>query len=244
MTRWGRITGLCLAVFCLLAPAANAAPLGKAVLAKCDPATGEAVFEGRQSALRQSKMQMKFTLQVAQGKAKWRRVAADGFDAWITVPSGFAKYTYGKTVQGLLPGSNYRTVVTLPLAQREGPHAADRARRRRRCAACPRPRPDLVLREVANDSAGYVAKVFNRGRTAAGPFDVALHRRRRPAWARRGWSGWRPGSRSTSSCPARACTEGEALEAVVDPGSEVDESNEENDVAHRLLLSLYARLHW
>ena len=41
-------------------------------------------------------MQMKFTLQVGQGKAKWRKVAADGFDAWITVPSGYAKYTYGR----------------------------------------------------------------------------------------------------------------------------------------------------
>ncbi len=227
MTRWGRITGLCLAVFCLLAPAAKAAPLGKAVLAKCDPAMGEAVFEGRQSAVRQTKMQMKFTLQVGQDKARWRKVAADGFDAWITVPNGYAKYTYQKTVQGLLPGSNYRTVVTFRWRNAKG-----RTLRTERSTSpvcrVPETRPDLVLRSVADDSAGYVAKVFNRGRTAAGAFDVAFVVGGVPLGTTR-VLGLAPGQSIDVFMPGPACKDGEALEAVVDPGSEVDESNEEND---------------
>ena len=145
MIRRGRITGLCLALFCLLAPSASAATLGKAVLAKCEPATGEAVFEGRQSALRSTRMQMKFTLQVGQGKAKWRRVAAEGFDSWINVPSGFAKYTYEKTVQGLLPGSGYRASVTF--RWRSGKKTVRTERSTSPVCRVPESRPDLVVRD-------------------------------------------------------------------------------------------------
>ena len=41
--------------------------------------------------------------------------------------------------------------------------------------------------------------------------------------------GLAPGQSIDVFMPGAACTDGEALEAVVDPGSEVDESNEEND---------------
>ena len=92
----------------------------------------------------------------------------------------------------------------------------------------PETRPDLVLRSVADDSAGYVAKVFNRGRTAAGPFDVAFIVGGVPLGTTR-VVGLAPGQSIDVFMPGPACTDGEALEAVVDPGSEVDESNEEND---------------
>lgn len=228
MIRWGRITGFCLAVFCLLAPAASAAPLGKAVLAKCDPATGEAVFEGRQAAVRQGpRMQMRFTLQLGQGKGKWGRVEAGGFDQWISVPAGFSKYTYEKTVQGLLPGSNYRAVVAFRWKNAKGRTVRSERSTSPVCRV-PETRPDLVVRRVADDSAGYVAKVVNRGRSAAGPFDVSFIVGGIPLGTAR-VVGLAPGASIDVFMPGPTCSDGEALEAVVDPRSEVDESNEEND---------------
>jgi hypothetical protein len=221
-----RITGLCLAFFCLLAPAANAATLGRAALAKCEPATGEAVFEGRQSGYRGTRMQMKFTLQVAERRGKWRRVAADGFDSWITVPSGYGRYTYAKTVQGLLPGSNYRAVVTF--RWRSGKKVARSERSTSAVCRVPETRPDLVVRTVADDPAGYVARVFNRGRSAAGPFDVSFIVGGIPLGTTR-VVGLAAGAAIEVFMPGPVCRDGEALEAVVDPGSEVDEANEEND---------------
>ena len=227
MNRWARITGVGLAVFCLLAPAASAAPLGKAALTQCDPATGEAVFEGRQSALRSAaRMQMRFTLQIGQGKAKWRRLEAGGFDAWITVPSGFAKYTYEKTVQGLLPGSNYRTVVSFRWKNAKGRTVRSERSTSPVCRV-PDTRPDLVVRTVADDPAGYVAKVFNRGRSEAGPFDVSFIVGGVPVGTAR-VVGLAAGASIDVFLPGAACADGEALEAVVDARSEVDESNEEN----------------
>jgi hypothetical protein len=222
-----RITGLCLIVFCLLAPSASAASLGKATLGKCDPAAGEAVFQGRQTALRDARMQMRFTLEVAQGR-KWRRVAADGFDQWISVPSGYARYTYEKTVQGLLPGSDYRAVVRF--RWRSGGRTVRSERSTSPVCRVPDTRPDLVVRKVAADGAGYVAKVVNRGRSAAGPFDVAFLVGGVPVGTARVVT-LAPRASIEVFLPGPPCAEGEALEAVADPGSEVDESNEENDSA-------------
>jgi hypothetical protein len=226
MIRWGRITGLCLAVFCLLAPAASAAPLGRAALTRCDPAAGEAVFEGRQSAVRATRMQMRFTLQVGQGR-KWRSVAAEGFDSWITVPAGYGKYTYEKTVQSLLPGSNYRAVVAFRWKHAKGGKVVRSERSTSAVCKVPETRPDLVVRTVADDSAGYIARVFNRGRSAAGGFDVSFIVGGVPLGIAR-VVGLAPGEGIDVFMPGPPCREGEALEAVVDPRSEVDEANEEN----------------
>ena len=201
MIRWRRIIGVCPALFCLLAPAANAATLGKAVLATCDPETGQATFQGRMVAFRQTRMQVKFTLQVGEGKTKWRKVEADRFDEWITIPSGFAKYTYEKTVEGLLKGSNYRAVVNFRWKNAKGGRVVRSERSTSPVCRLPDDRPDLVLRDVADDSAGYVAQVFNRGRTAAGP-STSRSSSAVSRWAPRGWWGSLPARRSTSSCPA------------------------------------------
>lgn len=227
MIRWRRIIGLCVALFCLLAPAANAAGLGKVTLAGCDPKAGQAVFQGRMAAFRDTRMQLRFTLQVSDSRTKWRTVAADGFGVWITVPAGYGKYTYDKTVQGLLPGSNYRAVVNFRWRVGKGKTVRSERAVSPACKV-PDSRPDLVLRAVADDSAGYVAKVVNRGRSAAGPFDVAFIVGGVPLGSAR-VAGLAPGEAIDVFMPGAACADGEALEAVVDPGSEVDEANEEND---------------
>ncbi|MDA0181477.1 hypothetical protein OJ997_14325 [Solirubrobacter phytolaccae] len=227
MIRWRRIIGLCVALFCLVTPAANAAGLGKATLGSCDPKAGTAVFQGRMAAFRESKMQLKFTLQVSAAGAKWRTVEADGFGEWISIPGGFAKYTYDKTVEGLLPGSNYRTLVNFRWRNAKG-RTIKSERATSPVCKVPDSRPDLVLRDVADDSAGYVAQVVNRGRSAAGPFDVSFIVGGVPLGSAR-VAGLAPGESIDVFMPGAACTDGEALEAVVDPRSEVDEANEEND---------------
>lgn len=227
MIRWRRITGLCLALFCLLTPVANAADLGKAVLGSCDPEAREAIFQGQVLALRKARMQMRFTLQVSAGsKVRWRTVEAKGFGAWISVPAGFGKYTYDKTVQELLPGSNYRALVNF--RWKLGSKIVRSEKAYSPVCRVPDERPDLLLRRVADDSAGYVATVVNRGRTAAGAFDVAFIVGGIPLGTAR-VAGLGPGQSIDVFMPGPVCADGEALEAVVDPGSEVDESDEEND---------------
>lgn len=227
MIRWRRIIGLCAALLVLVAPAADAAGLGKATLGSCDPKAGEAVFQGRMSALRDTRMQLRFTLQVSDRRARWRAVAADGFGEWITVPAGYGKYTYDKTVEGLLPGSNYRAVVNFRWRTAKGKTVRSERATSPVCKV-PDARPDLVLRTVADDSAGYVAEVVNRGRSAAGPFDVAFIVGGVPLGSAR-VAGLAPGESIDVFMPGAPCRDGEALEAVVDPRSEVDESSEEND---------------
>src|SRR3954471_16799689 len=112
MIRWRRIIGVLAVLLGLLAPAAEAASgYGRAVLLSCDRDTHAAVFGGQMSAWRQTRMQLRFTLQVSLPEApRYRRVDADGFGEWINAPV-VRKYSYDKTVLGLLVPASYRTVV-------------------------------------------------------------------------------------------------------------------------------------
>jgi len=229
MIRWRRIIGLCAALFCLLAPAADAASTGygKALLVSCDRDTHVAMFQGQVSAYRKLKMQMRFTLQVATPEApRFRRVVAAGFGEWITAPA-VRKYTYDKTVEGLLVPASYRMVVDFRWRD-----ARTRTVRSERSISpvCRQPdlRPDLVLRDVRADRDGYVAVVFNRGKQAAGAFDVDFLRNGKAIGSTR-VLGVAPGTSVDVFLPGSRCGEGEELLAVVDPLSEVDEANEDND---------------
>ena len=228
MIRWGRISGLCMALFCLLAPASEAATgYGRAVLWRCDRDAHEAVFEGQMTAFRKTRMQLRFMLQVATPDApRFRRVDADGFGEWITAPA-VRKYTYDKTVQGLLVPASYRVVVDFRWRG-----ARDRIVRTERAISpvCRQPdlRPDLLLRDVRADRDGYVAVVFNRGKQAAGAFDVDFVRNGTSIGSTR-VLGVAPGASVDVFLPGAPCGAGDELLAVVDPGSEVDETDEEND---------------
>ena len=93
----------------------------------------------------------------------------------------------------------------------------------------PDTRPDLVVRNVADDRRATSRWSSTAGAQAAGPFDVAFIVDGVPLGSAR-VAGLAPQApRSTSSCPAPRCAPGRPLEAVVDPRSEVDEANEEND---------------
>lgn len=215
--------------FALVAPAAQAAPYGRALLVGCDREAREAVFEGRVVMYKgASRMQLRFTLQAAtRDEPRWRKVDAAGFGEWITAPAGFGKYTYDKTVQELLAPAGYRAVVNFRWRDARG-----RVVRSERAVSgvCRQPdsRPDLAIREVHPDPAGYVAVVANRGREAAGAFDVSFMRAGMPVGSAR-VVGLAPEATVDVFLPGSPCSPGEQLEAVVDPRSEVDEADEEND---------------
>jgi hypothetical protein len=217
-------------LFALLVPGdAQASPYARASLARCDRDVNEATFSGRMSSYRRSpKMQMRFTLQaLTPDEPRWRKVDASGFGEWITVPSGFSKYTYDKTVQDLLAPASYRAVVHFRWRNARG-----RTVRSERAVSgiCRQPdsRPDVVIRNVKADPAGYVAVVFNRGREAAGAFDVRFVREGKLLGSAR-VAGLEPRSAVDVFLPGERCRPGTPLEAVVDPLSEVDESNEFNN---------------
>jgi hypothetical protein len=231
MIRWTRITGLCVALLCLLTPVADAVTgtYGKAVLAACDVDAHEATFQGQVTQIRKGlKMQMRFTLQASTPDApKFRKISADGFGVWITAPAGVRKYTYDKTVQALLPPAGYRVAVDFRWRTSGGKTVRTE---RVLSPVCKQPdlRPDLALRNVRTDRDGYVAVVVNRGRGAAGAFDVDFLRNGRSIGSAR-VAGVAPGAAVNVFLPGGRCGEGEALLAIVDPRSEVDESNEDND---------------
>jgi hypothetical protein len=229
MLRWGRISGLVLALFCLVAPAAHAAPLGRSVLVSCDRDARQATFQGQVSAYRKGgKMQLRFTLQASTpDEPRYRKIDADGFGQWITAPAGLRKYTYDKTVEALLAPAGYRAVVDFRWRDARG-----RLVRTEKAISpvCKQPdeRPDLILRNVRPDRDGFVAVVVNRGRQVAGAFDVDFLRDGVSVGTARVME-VAAGAAVDVFLPGGSCTSGQELEAVVDPLSEVDETDEEND---------------
>jgi hypothetical protein len=233
MIRWRRIIGLTLAVFAVVTARADAAAgYGKAVVLSCDKDAREAVFEGQMRVYRKApKMLMRFTLQaVTLETPKWRKVALPDFSEWITAPANVGKYTYDKTVQDLLPGANYRAVVTFRWKSKTG-----RTLRTERAISpvCKQPdvRPDLVVRNVRIEQGNYVGVVVNRGRQPAGPFavDFALDG---ASVGRVEVTGLEPQTPITVLTPApqgAPCAPGTPLDVIADPRAQVDEADEENN---------------
>jgi hypothetical protein len=235
MVHWGRIVVVLAGATALLAPGAQAAsPYARAALVNCDREQRQAVFEGRVLSYRgAAKMQLRFTLQAfTPDEPLWRKVDAAGFGQWITAPSGLEKYIYDKTVQDLLAPASYRAVVNFRWRDARG-----RLVRSERAVSpvCRQPdsRPDLIVRNVRVEAreGRYVAVVHNRGREAAGAFDVDFMRDG-VALGSATVEGLGPQAVVTvgvSGPPGRPCSPGEQVEAVADARSDVDEADEEND---------------
>jgi hypothetical protein len=231
MIRWGRIIGLAVAVFAVVTARADAAVYGRAVVVRCDKELHEAVFEGQARVYRKApRMQLRFTLQASTPDApKWRKVALPDFSGWVSAPVNVGKYTYDKTVQDLLPGANYRAVVDFRWRDRAG----RRIRTERAISpVCKQPdaRPDLVVRNVRIEDGSYVGVVFNRGRSAAGPFavDFQLDGTSVGTVEVTGLASQTPITVMTPA-PQAKCAPGTPLDVVADPRAQVDEADEENN---------------
>jgi hypothetical protein len=227
MVRWALITVI---AFLAATPTALAAsPYTRVSLAECDRELREATFQARMTTVRRAtRMQMRFTLQVLRpGERRFKRVAAPGFGTWITVPPGYGKYTYDKTVKALLPPASYRAVVHFRWRDARGRTIRTEQATTPACRL-PDVRPDLVVRALRIiDGSRYVATVVNRGREAAGPFSVEFLRDAE-VLASAEILGLAAHGSTTVVVPGLPCTRGDRIEAVVDPGGDVDESNEEN----------------
>ncbi len=231
MVRWRRIIGVSVALFALSAGTAQgrSSPFAKATLVSCDREAREAVFEGRVLTFRRAAtMQLRFTLQaLTPDDRRWRKIDTPGFRTWITAPAGLGKYTYDKTVQDLLAPASYRAVVEFRWRDRRGRTVRTEKARSPVCRQ-PDERPDLVVRKVLIENGDYVAVIFNRGREAAGPFAVDFLRDS-VAIGSVEVTGLAPQAPVTVMLPGAPCAPGTPLEAVVDPRSQVDEADEEND---------------
>src|SRR5215210_1468001 len=172
-----------------LAPAtATAAPTtasGAARLVSCDsaldPADRLATFEGRMRTVRgTARMQMRFALQTrAKGQVNWHALAAPGLGRWLSADPGVGRYVYTKRVVALFAPASYRTVVRFRWLGRGGHRiASDRSTSPicRQLDLRPNLRPLGIGERPGADPehARYVVPVVNRGKSAAGPFDVVV----------------------------------------------------------------------
>jgi hypothetical protein len=244
-----RALPLVLATLLLAAPAAPAAASspGGAVPAapsavrvlECtpalEPAARSVTFEARMRPVRRSvTMALRFSLQSrSRDGGRWRRVAAEGFDAWLPSEPSVRRYVYAKTVRSLLVPASYRAVVRFRWYDEEGAVVA-RARAVSPPCAQPDLRPDLVPRrlEALPAAAGlrrYAVVVRNAGAGAAGASTLQLDvggaasvSAPVPALA--------PGEARSVAVTGPACVAGLGVTATVDAGDAVDEADEAANV--------------
>ncbi len=225
-------------LFLLAFPAAADAASVKLVdcVPAVDPVGRAATFEARVRTARHStRMQVRFTLQVREdGVSGWRRVVAEGLDSWLTSNPGVRRYTYDKTVQNLAAPAAYRVVVRFRWLDAAGSVLKGT---RRRSAVCRQPdlRPELsaqrvdVMPGMELGTARYAVVVRNAGRSPAGAFAVVL-RAGAEVLAPQTVPALAAGERRVVTFTGPACTAGEELEVTVDPGDDVDERDEEDNV--------------
>jgi CARDB len=201
-----------------------------------DPAARTATFEARVRAARGSeRMQVRFTLQVREDVLSgWRKVAATGFDTWLTSMAGVRRYSYSKTVTNLAAPAAYRTVVRFRWLDEDG-EAVKSARVI--SASCRQPdlRPDLeprrveVLPSADPDTRSYAVALRNAGRTDAAPFVATLavgDDQPLPLAV----LGLPAGVQRIVTFIAPPCTAGSQLTVTLDPGEAVDERDEDDNV--------------
>ena len=155
MIRWRRIIGVSAALFCLLAPGAQArtSPFAKAALVSCDRDAREAVFEGRVPD-RQAGGEDAAALHAAGADAgrrrRWRKVDARRLRRRGSPRrAAFAKYTYDKTVAGPARARQLPRGRRLPLARPRAARRCGPSGRSRRSASSPTRGRTCVVRNVA-----------------------------------------------------------------------------------------------
>ena len=198
------------------------------------PPTAMATFEGRMRTVRgATKLQMRFTLQTPQqGPGQLARAArppASG--SWLSSDPGVGRYVYTKRVVALFAPASYRTLRCASAGSAAAASGSPRTARPRRPATRPTCAPTCArsgstARGGADaEHARYVVPVVNRGKTAAGPFDVVVTvdgTTLTPAQT----PGLEPGERALVEVEGPPCTVGSMLTVDVDPTGAVDERAE------------------
>jgi hypothetical protein len=217
-----------------LPPAAAAEAAASVKLRECapalEPAERSATFEARmRSAHGSERMQVRFTLQVREGVLPgWRRVVADGLDEWQTSVPGVTRYSYSKTVRNLSAPAAYRAIVRFRWLDAAG-DVIERSRATSRICRQPDMRPDLRVTLIDATDGGYTVALRNAGRSAAGPFSVALTAGD-AALEPLVLDGIEAGEQRFVTVAGPACEPGEPLTATADGGDAVDERDEDDNV--------------
>ena len=235
------IIGLLLALAGTGAVALAQTPSLRAHRAACEsgpaPADRFAVFTGSMpSGEGVAAMAMRFDLYEREPGSRFRRVALPNWGVWErTSKRDVPGFIFTKRVEQLDAPAAFRAVVRFRWFDANG-KLLRRARRTSKTCVQPDQRPDLQVRRVTLPRQGKArtAKVVvrNRGRGAAGPFDVEARRTgaTAPAPAHARVDGLLAGEQTTVRLRLGRCPAGETVTVTVDGAGEVDEAREDDDV--------------
>jgi hypothetical protein len=243
-----RAVVLIAAAVVLATPAAAAAepPPLKAALAACLTGSGaadrSAAFTGSMpgSAVDGTRrMAMRFDLQRrASPDDAYEGVRVPGLGAWLMSATGRSGFVFTQRVRRLQAPGSFRAVVRFRWLGAAG-QVLRTARRTTPVCTQPDWRADLRAGALAADApalpgspATYRLTVSNGGRGAAGAFDVSLEAGG-AAVTRREQDGLQAGGQVTLSFTAPACAPGTTVRIVLDPGGELAEAVEGDDVVLR-----------
>jgi CARDB len=181
------------------------------------------------------RLQMRFDLyQRRRGSLFYRRIGGPelGLATWITASPGTDVFRVRKPIQNLAVPASYYVRISYRWLNDAG---RVYARTSRRTALCVQPdvRPDLRFgavdfQRVGSDSASYSFVVRNDGRSGAGEFTVvvAVNGATQPPVT---VAGLPAGARRELSVVGPRCRGG-TLALTVDPGNQVDEVSERNNI--------------
>jgi hypothetical protein len=210
--------------------AAQDRPPLKATLETCQtgaaPTDRYAVFTGsmpRQAGT--ASMAMRFDLFERTPGTTFQHVALAKWGLWErTTKAGVPGFIFTKRVDQLAAPAAYRAVVSFRWYDAKGKVVRQDQRTSAICRQ-PDPRPDLHVRRVSFDSGKAHVVVRNRGRSAAGPFDVTASLTGGQAITR-SVPGLPQSAQTTLTFPAGKCAAGESVTIRLDPAGAVDEANE------------------
>ena len=224
----------------LPAAAPAQAPRLSADLATChtgtDPADRYAVFTASMPALEGTdRMSMRFDLlERRPPSTAFAEVSVPRWGRWEKSRPARPGFIFSRRVGGLLAPAAYKAVVRFRWYDADG--RLQRAARRV-TALCRQqdPRADLQAGAVAAEPgakpglATYTFPVTNAGKGPAGPFDVVLTVNGVPQPAHR-LGGLDPGERQLVTIAGPQCRPGSTVRIALDARSEVEETDEANDV--------------
>jgi hypothetical protein len=219
-------TGLVIALALLVFPtaAAAAAPASVALTA-CTPRERTASFEARMELVAGAeRMRLRYALEARRPGRRWRRVAWPELSGWRTSDRGTTRFISERTVTQLTGPSYYRALVRFRWLDADGRTIARATRRSRACRQIDH-RPNLKPRELLVEVGGrYLVLLANRGRSASGPFDLAV-----TGLPSQVVPSLEPGEERWIEATGPQCQPGAPVTATADPLDFVDERNERDN---------------
>jgi hypothetical protein len=215
-------SALIAALVLLLVPASSAAAVSSVTLTACTPNERAATFEARMEQVAGAeRMRLRWALEARKPGRVWRRVAAPELAGWRSADPGTTRFISERTVTDLRGPSYYRAVVRFRWVDGKGRTVARATRRSRGCWQTDH-RPNLKPRRLLLEAGGrYLVLVANRGRSASGPFDLAV-----TGLPSQVVASLEPGEERWIETTGPECQPGAVVTATVDPLDLVDERNE------------------